>query len=159
MINYNIRKAVKDDISAVCALVKELAEYEKLQDNVTFTEELFYKSIFEKNYARILVCESESKIIGYAIYFYTFSTFSGRGGIYLEDVYVQENSRASGIGKAFFRFLAKICQEENLGRLEWACLNWNEPSIKFYEKMGAINLSKEWRTYRLDGEKLANLAK
>lgn len=155
---YVIRKAVRADITAVCELVKELAEYEQMSDEVKFTPEIFAESIFEKNYARILVCESEGKIIAYAIYFYTFSTFLGLGWMYLEDLYVQKGHRNKGIGKEFFKCLAKICKDKNLQRLEWACLHWNEPGIKFYEKMGAKNQSEQWRNYRLDGENLSKLA-
>ncbi|QKF92035.1 GNAT family N-acetyltransferase [Campylobacter sp. CCUG 57310] len=158
MSNFTITKATRADIKPICTLVKELAEYEKLSHIVSFKEDKFASCIFDKNYAQILVCKIENNIVGYAIYFYTFSTFLGRGGIYLEDLYVKQDYRAKGIGRAFLARLAQICKEENLSRLEWACLNWNEPSIKFYENLGAINLSKEWRTYRLDGENLANLA-
>ena len=155
---YVIRKAVRADIIAVCELVKELAAYEKMSGHVKFAPEIFAGSIFEKNYAKILVCESEGKIIAYAIYFYTFSTFLGLGGMYLEDLYVQKEYRNKGIGKEFFKHLAKICKDENLQHLELACLRWNEPGIKFYEKMGAKNQSEQWRNYRLEGENLSKLA-
>ncbi len=157
-MSYVIRKASRADVPAVCKLVKELAKYEKMSDDVKFTPEIFAESIFKKNYAEILVCIVEGKIIAYAIYFYTFSTFLGLGGMYLEDLYVQKEHRNRGIGKEFFRHLAQICKDENLQRLEWACLHWNEPSIKFYEKMGAKNQSKQWRNYRLEGENLIKLA-
>ena len=156
-MEFEIRKATVADIPDVCKLVKELAEYEKMTDKVKFNNEIFANSIFKKNYAKILVAEYDQNIVAYAIYFYTFSTFLGAGGIYLEDVYVKKDFRNQGIGKQFFRVLAKICKDENLERLEWVCLNWNEPSIKFYEKMGAKNQSKEWRNYRLDGKDLENL--
>ena len=156
-MKFKIRKATEGDIDVICELVRELASYEKMSDQVTFTNEIFADSIFNKNHAKALVCESEGRVVGYAIYFYTFSTFLGLGGIYLEDIYVKKEFRDQGIGKAFFKFLAQICKDENLKRLEWCCLNWNEPSIKFYESMGANNQSLEWRTYRLDGANLENL--
>ena len=156
-MKFEIRKATRADIDVICELVRELASYEKMSDQVTFTNEIFADSIFNKNHAKALICESEGRVIGYAIYFYTFSTFLGLGGIYLEDIYVKKEFRNQGIGKAFFKFLAQICKDENLKRLEWCCLNGNEPSIKFYESMGAKNQSLEWRTYRLDGENLEKL--
>ena len=158
-MHYTIRKATKTDMASVYQLVKELAEYEKMTDEVTFTNEMFEKSIFQKEYAKILVCENDKKLIGYAIYFYTFSTFLGLGGMYLEDLYIKKEFRNQGIGKAFFKELSKICKSENLQRLEWTCLNWNEPSIKFYEKLGAKNQSLQWRNYRLSNENLDNLCK
>ncbi len=126
-MSYVIRKASRADVPAVCELVKELAAHEKMSDDVKFTPEVFAESVFEKKYAEILVCIAEGKIIAYAIYFYTFSTFLGLGGMYLEDLYVQKEYRNKGIGKEFFRHLAQICKDENLQRLEWACLHWNEP--------------------------------
>ena len=157
-MSYVIRKASRADMPAVCELVKELAAYEKMSDDIKFTPEIFAESIFKKNYAEILVCIAEGKIIAYAIYFYTFSTFLGLGGMYLEDLYVQKEHRNRGIGKEFFRHLAQICKDENLQRLEWACLHWNESGIKFYEKMGAKNQSEQWRNYCLEGENLIKLA-
>ena len=127
---YVIRKAVRADVPAVCELVKELAKYEKMSNEVKFTPEIFVGSIFEKNYARILVCETEGKIIAYAIYFYTFSTFLGLGGMYLEDLYVQKEHRNKGIGKEFFTHLAQICNASS-GRV---CIGTSQVS----------NFTKRW---------------
>lgn len=154
---YKFRPAKKDDIKDIINLVKELAEYEKMSDRIKFSDELFQNSIFEKKYAHILVCQHSEKIIGYAIYFYTFSSFLGRGGIYLEDLYVQPKFRGNGIGKQFLAILAKKCIYEGLGRLEWECLTWNEPSLEFYYKLGAKNRD-EFFHLRLDGKELENLA-
>lgn len=153
---YKIREAKPEDMKDVLILIRELARYEKLSDKVKFDDADFEKNIFEKEYAKVLVCEMDLKIIGYAVYYFTFSTFLGKGGLYLEDIYVQKQYRLHGIGKAFFRKLARICDEKDLKRLEWVCLNWNEPSIDFYENMGAVNMH-EWRTYRLEGENLKRL--
>ena len=117
-MQFQIRKATRADIDVICELVRELASYENLSDQVTFSNEIFADSIFNKNYAKALICESEGRAIGYAIYFYTFSTFLGLGGIYLEDIYVKKEFRNQGIGKVFFKFLAQICRDENLKRLE-----------------------------------------
>ncbi|ARR03687.1 MULTISPECIES: GNAT family N-acetyltransferase [Campylobacter] len=154
---YQIRLATKDDIDDIITLVKELASYEKMSDKVTFSNEQFSTSIFKNNYAKILVCEYKNDIIGYAIYFYTFSSFLGRGGIYLEDLYVKSEFRNQGIGKKFLATLAQICIDENLGRLEWECLTWNEPSLAFYYKLGAKNRD-EFFHLRVDGKELENLA-
>lgn len=154
---YQIRLATKDDINNIITLVKELASYEKMSDKVTFSNEQFSTSIFKNNYAKILVCEYKNDIIGYAIYFYTFSSFLGRGGIYLEDLYVKPEFRNQGIGKKFLATLAQICIDENLGRLEWECLTWNEPSLAFYYKLGAKNRD-DFFHLRVDGKELENLA-
>ncbi|ANE35601.1 putative acetyltransferase (GNAT family protein) [Campylobacter iguaniorum] len=154
---FNIRNASSNDLPTILSLIKELAIYENLEDQITFSQEEFQKSIFEKKYANILVCETNEKIIGYAIYFYSFSTFLGRGGIYLEDLYIQKEFRNQGIGKKILKLLAQKCIDENLGRLEWACLNWNEPSLAFYKKIGAKTLD-EWVSLRVDGDALSNLA-
>ena len=154
---YQIRLATKDDINDIITLVKELASYEKMSDKVTFSNEQFSTSIFKNNYAKILVCEYKNDIIGYAIYFYTFSSFLGRGGIYLEDLYVKPEFRNQGIGKKFLATLAQICIDENLGRLEWECLTWNEPSLPFYYKLGAKNRD-DFFHLRVDGKELENLA-
>lgn len=154
-----IRPAILGDMQAVFGLIKELAEYEKAADEVVFDQNEFIKNVFELKRANVLVCEVESKIVGYAIYFYSFSTWLGKAGIYLEDIYVKKESRGNGISTAFFRYLANECKDNNLGRLEWACLNWNEPSIKFYENIKAINQSEHWRVYRLEGESLKLLTK
>ncbi|MDL2347609.1 GNAT family N-acetyltransferase [Campylobacter hyointestinalis] len=154
---FEIREAKKEDLDSIINLIKELAKYENMEDQITFTKDDYEKSLFEKQYAKALVCEHKNNIIGYAIYFYSFSTFLGKGGIYLEDLYIQKEFRNKGIGKKILKTLAKICINENLGRLEWACLDWNEPSLAFYKKIGAKTLD-EWISLRVDGQNLIKLA-
>ena len=151
---FEIREAKKEDLDSIINLIKELAKYENMEDQITFTKDDYEKSLFEKQYAKALVCEYKNNIIGYAIYFYSFSTFLGKGGIYLEDLYIQKEFRNKGIGKKILKTLAQICINENLGRLEWACLDWNEPSLAFYKKIGAKTLD-EWISLRVDGQILA----
>ncbi|PPB51258.1 diadenosine tetraphosphatase [Campylobacter hyointestinalis subsp. hyointestinalis] len=154
---FEIREAKKEDLDSIINLIKELAKYENMEDQITFTKDDYEKSLFEKQYAKALVCEYKNNIIGYAIYFYSFSTFLGKGGIYLEDIYIQKEFRNKGIGKKILKTLAQICINENLGRLEWACLDWNEPSLAFYKKIGAKTLD-EWISLRVDGQNLIKLA-
>ncbi|ANE32170.1 acetyltransferase [Campylobacter hyointestinalis] len=154
---FEIREAKKEDLDSIINLIKELAKYENMEDQITFTKDDYEKSLFEKQYAKALVCEYKNNIIGYAIYFYSFSTFLGKGGIYLEDLYIQKEFRNKGIGKKILKTLAQICINENLGRLEWACLDWNEPSLAFYKKIGAKTLD-EWISLRVDGQNLIKLA-
>ncbi|MBT0612144.1 GNAT family N-acetyltransferase [Campylobacter hyointestinalis] len=154
---FEIREAKKEDLDSIINLIKELAKYENMEYQITFTKDDYEKSLFEKQYAKALVCEYKNNIIGYAIYFYSFSTFLGKGGIYLEDLYIQKEFRNKGIGKKILKTLAQICINENLGRLEWACLDWNEPSLAFYKKIGAKTLD-EWISLRVDGQNLIKLA-
>lgn len=157
MKNFKIRVASKDDMPYVFAMIRELAEYEKAPNEVVFKDDEFINTVFNQKRANVLVAEIDGELVGYAIYFYSFSTWLGKAGIYLEDLYVKPDFRARGIGKGFFTELANECARDGLGRLEWACLNWNEPSIKFYESLNANNQSKEWRVYRLEGDKLDRL--
>lgn len=152
-----IRMAAREDIPLVLGFVRELAEYEKMSDEVVATEELYAEWMYERKIAESLICEYEGKPAGIALYFHNFSTFVGRGGLYLEDLYIKPELRGKGLGKALFRALAEIACARGCGRMEWACLNWNKPSIKFYRSMGAISMD-EWKVYRLTGEQLKNLA-
>ena len=155
--NYNIRLAGVDDLSEIFVLIKELADYERLLDQVIATEELLEETLFgENSNVEVLLACDENQILGFALYFRTFSTFLGRPGIYLEDLFVREFARGKGIGKALLRRIARSTLEMGGGRLEWAVLNWNQPAISFYKKMGAVPLD-EWTTFRLTGEKLKKL--
>jgi GNAT superfamily N-acetyltransferase len=137
--------------------IRDLAEYEKMADQVVASEELLREWIFEKQKAEVLfVCE-EGKELGFALFFHNFSTFLGRAGIYLEDLFVLQEYRGKGYGKALLKKLAQIAVERGCGRLEWSCLDWNSPSIDVYRSLGAIPMD-DWTTYRLTGETLKKLS-
>lgn len=154
-----IRKAIKSDTNAIISMIRELAEYENLTDEVAIDESVFVSHLFERALAAALVAVSdEGEIVGYAIYFHSFSTFLGRAGIYLEDLYVRPQFRGQGAGLALIKELAKICEHEGFGRLEWECLDWNEPSIKFYENLGAKRQSG-WIKFRMSADEISTLAK
>lgn len=152
-----IRYAKQEDVSIVLSLIKELAAYEKMSDEVVATEALLSQWLFEKKIAEVMLLESENRIIGFALYFYNYSTFVGRGGIYLEDIYIQPAYRGRGYGKSVFYHLAKIAREQGLGRIEWSCLNWNTPSIEFYHSLGAVK-KDDWLLFRLQGQALKALS-
>lgn len=152
-----LRKAKEEDVQTILRFIKDLAEYENLLDEVGATEEMLHNSIFKRKKSEALIVEYDKKAIGYAIYFYNFSTFTGRPGLYIEDIYITPNMRNRGFGKEIFIHLAKLAQEQNCARMEWACLNWNEPSMRFYEKMGAFPMS-DWIIYRLEDEGIQNLS-
>ena len=152
------RFAKGEDCGLILSFIRLLAEYENMSDQVVATEELLREWIFEKKKAEVLfVCEGE-KEVGIALFFHNFSTFLGRAGIYLEDLFVLPEYRGKGYGKALLRKLAQITVERECGRLEWACLDWNQPSIDFYRSLGAVPMD-EWTTYRLTGETLLKMAK
>lgn len=150
-----IRKATKNDAKVIIEMINELALYEKLANEVKIDESIFISHIFEKELASALVAVSGSEIVGYAIFFHSFSTFLGRAGIYLEDLYVRKEFRGQGIGTKFIKTLAEICEKEGFGRLEWECLDWNESSIKFYESLGAKRQSG-WLKFRLNQDEISN---
>lgn len=155
---FRIRKAERTDIPVVLELIKELAEYEKMSDDVVATPKLLEEWIFDKEKAQVLLGEADGEIVGMALYFYNFSTFLGRAGIYLEDLYVKPSMRGSGMGKALLTRLARIAVEEGCGRMEWSCLNWNTPSIGFYKSLGAVPMD-EWTVYRLAKDVLDELGR
>ncbi len=153
----NIRNANINDSATILGFIKELAEYENMSNDVVATEELLKQNIFEKKLAEVILAEFDNKPVGFALFFHNFSTFLGKGGIYLEDLYVQPAMRGKNIGKTLLSSLAKLAVERDCGRLEWSCLNWNEPSIKFYKSQGAIPMN-EWTVYRVTGNELNELA-
>ena len=153
-----IRFAEKKDCKRILAFIKELAKYEKMDDDVVATEELLSEWIFDKGKAEVLfVCEN-GREVGFALFFHNYSTFLGRAGIYLEDLFVLPGYRGKGYGKALLKKLAQLAVERGCGRLEWSCLDWNRPSIDFYIGLGAKPLD-DWTTYRVAGETLKELAK
>ncbi|MCX2683099.1 GNAT family N-acetyltransferase [Campylobacter sp. MIT 21-1685] len=156
MAQLQITELQREELDILLVLLKELALYEKMQDEVECSKEKLEKSLFEQEFAKAFLLREDEKIIGYMIYFYTFSSFCGSGGMYLEDIYIQEAYRKKGYGRAVFQFLAKLCKEKNLQRLEWVCLNENILGINFYESLNALHL-KQWRIYRLSGENLTRL--
>ena len=157
MPNFQIRKAKLEDTETIFNLIYKLAVYEKLENDVITTVEELRQNIFEKNYAEVLIAEENEKPVGFALYFHNFSTFVGKPGIYLEDLFVEPEMRGKGYGKALLVELAKIAKERNCGRLEWAVLDWNTPSIEFYKSLGAKPMD-EWTVFRLDKSGIENLA-
>ncbi len=146
---FNIRNAVRGDSAAIFALICALAEYEKMSDLVSATEADLEELLFTSGVGHCLVAEDEGEIIGFALWFYNLSTFKCRAGIYLEDLFVLPERRGEGIGKALLKSLCEIAKAEGCGRLEWACLDWNTPSLEFYRHMGAETLD-EWVHLRVD---------
>lgn len=155
MITY--RLATQNDISLILDFIQKLAIYEHMEKEVIATTELLTEWLFEKQIAQVIFAIKEEKEVGFALYFYNFSTFLGRGGIHLEDLYVLEEYRGQKIGNGLLTYLAQIAVEKKCGRLEWNCLDWNQPSIDFYLSKKAIPLS-DWTTYRLTGTALQELA-
>ena len=157
MKNTEIRFANVEDVGLILGFIKELAAYEKMSDDVVADEELLREWIFDKKKAEVIFAMENGKEVGFALFFHNFSTFLGRAGIYLEDLYVTPEYRGRGYGKALIRELARIAVERGCGRLEWSCLDWNTPSIDFYLSLGAAQMN-EWTVYRFAGEKLRALA-
>ena len=156
--NYYIRSAELDDVHEILVLIKELADYERLLDEVVATEEQLVETLFgENSNVEVLLAFNENHVLGFALYFHTYSTFLGRSGIYLEDLFVREFARGKGIGQALLQRIAKCVMEMGGGRLEWSVLDWNESAISFYKKIGAVPLDG-WTTFRLNRETLEKLA-
>jgi GNAT superfamily N-acetyltransferase len=148
-----IRFAQSSDVKTILELIKELAEYEKLSDRVIATEEKLERSIFgNEKFVEILLAEVNNKSVGYALFFKNYSTFLGKPGIYLEDLFVKPSYRGKGIGKALLSKIISIAKERNYGRVEWSVLDWNLSAIDFYKKMGAEPL-EEWKVFRLTSDK------
>lgn len=152
-----IRFAEAADIPAVLQFIHALAAYEKMEDQVIATEDMLREWIFEKKKAEVLLVLEDETPVGFALFFHNFSTWLGRAGIYLEDLFVLPEYRGRGYGKLLLKKLARIAVQRGCGRLEWACLDWNEPSIAFYKSLGAVPM-EDWTTYRVAGDKLLTLA-
>jgi GNAT superfamily N-acetyltransferase len=153
-----IRKANHDDAALILTFIKELSEYEKLAHAVKASEDLILKNILERRYAEVIIAECNGEPAGQALFFHNFSSFLGKPGIYLEDLYVKPHLRGKGIGKALLLYLVNLAKERNCGRIEWAVLDWNEPAIDFYKNMGAVCMD-DWRIFRLTEDKYENLIK
>ncbi len=151
------RYANESDVTLILDFIKKLAEYEKMLDEVVATEALLREWLFEQKKAEVLFLVVDGKEIGFALFFHNFSTFLGRAGIYLEDLFVLEEYRKKGYGKAILKKLAHIAVERGCGRLEWWCLDWNKSSIDFYLSLGAEPM-EDWTVYRLSGETLLDMA-
>lgn len=153
-----IRTARPEDVSAIADLIRALAAYERLSGEVVFEEDRLREHLFgPRPYAEVLLAEESGQAVGFALFFHNYSTFLGRPGIWLEDLFVRPEHRGKGLGKSLLRALAGLAVERGCGRLEWSVLNWNEPSIRFYRSLGAVPLD-EWTTYRLAGTALTALA-
>ena len=152
------RQAQIQDVPLVLSFIRELAEYEKLLDQVVATEEGLRYWLFEKRSAEVLFLLEDGQEVGFALFFHNFSTFLGRAGLYLEDLYVRPAYRGKGCGKALIQKLAQIAVRRGCGRMDWWCLDWNKPSIGFYRSLGAVPMD-EWTTYRLEGETLQELGR
>ena len=157
MNSFEIVFATENDCADILNFIRLLAEYEKMSNEVVASEELLREWIFEKKKAEVIFAVEDDKKVGFALFFHNFSTFLGRAGIYLEDLFVLPEFRGKGYGKALLGKLAAIAVERGCGRLEWSCLDWNKPSIDFYLSLGAKPMDG-WKVYRLDGETLRNNA-
>ena len=156
-MSLGFRNAQRNDVGLILQFIRELADYEKMLSEVVADEATLEEWIFDKQKSEVIFALEGEKEVGFALYFHNFSTFLGRAGIYLEDLYVKPEYRGKGYGKAILKKLASIAVERGCGRLEWWCLDWNKPSIDFYHSLGAEPMD-DWTVYRIAGETLTNLA-
>ena len=155
---FIIRQAKPEEVGLVLEFIKKLADYEKCADEVVADEATLYHSLFVEHSAEVVFAEEDGVAIGFALFFHNFSTFVGRKGLYLEDLFILPEKRGRGYGKALLEHLAKLAAERNCGRMEWICLDWNEPALKVYRSIGAVPLA-EWTVQRLDETSLKRFAK
>jgi GNAT superfamily N-acetyltransferase len=154
-----LRSATRDDVPVIAELIRGLARFEKLEQEVVMTDKLLAAGLFgDRPYAEVVLAEDDGRPVGFALFFHNFSTFLGRPGIYLEDLFVLPEQRGQGIGRMLLAHLARLAVERGCGRLEWAVLDWNRDAIKFYERLGA-RPNSDWTVYRLAGEALTGLAR
>ena len=156
--NLAFRFAERKDAGLIVEFIRELAEYEHMLDEVVCDEALLQETIFDHKGAEVIFALEDGKEVGFALFFHNFSTFLGRPGVYLEDLFVKPEYRGRGYGKGLLKQLAKIAVERGCGRLEWWCLDWNQPSIDFYKSLGAEPMD-EWTTYRITGDTLTEMGK
>ena len=157
MMELTFREATEQDCGLILSFIRELAEYEKMLPDVVATEQLLEESLFRQRRAEVIFAMEDGVEVGFALFFHNFSTFVGRSGLYLEDLFVKPAYRGKGYGKALLKRLAKIALERGSGRFEWVCLDWNQPSIDFYRSLGAVP-QDEWTIYRVAGDALQKLA-
>jgi GNAT superfamily N-acetyltransferase len=158
-VTTRLRSATRADVPVIAELIRGLARFEKLEQEVVMTEELLATGLFgERPYAEVVLAEDDGRPVGFALFFHNFSTFLGRPGIYLEDLFVLPEQRGQGIGRQLLAHLARLAVERRCGRLEWAVLDWNRDAIAFYERLGA-RPNSDWTVYRLAGEALTGLAR
>jgi GNAT superfamily N-acetyltransferase len=156
---FEIRPASEADVPVIYSFIKKLAAYEKLTHEVVATEMLLRETLFGSlRTAEVAIGYCEGKPVGFVLFFHNYSTFLGRPGLYIEDLFVDETYRRRGLGRALLLYVAQLANERRCGRLEWAVLDWNEPAINFYKKLGAVAMN-EWTIYRVTGEALSKLAK
>ena len=156
--SFQIRAATLDDVPTILSLIRDLAHYERAPNEVVATEERLREVLFGARPAAEVVLALEGKMpVGFAVFFHNFSTWLGRAGLYLEDLFVRPDARGKGYGRALLVHLARVAQERGCGRMEWAVLDWNEPAIQFYRKLGAAP-NEEWTVFRLTSEGIAKLA-
>jgi GNAT superfamily N-acetyltransferase len=158
-MTVSIRPATRNDVPVIAELIRGLARFEKLEHEVVMTEDMLTAALFgQRPYAEVLLADDEDQPVGFALFFHNFSTFLGRPGIYLEDLFVVPEHRGKGIGQLLLATLARLAVERGCGRLEWAVLDWNQEAIRFYERLGA-RPNSDWTIYRLTGESLSALAR
>jgi GNAT superfamily N-acetyltransferase len=156
---FEIRPATEADVPVILSFVRQLAQYEKLAHEVVATEASIRATLFGKrNVAEVAIGYFNERPVGFVLFFHNYSTFLGRAGLYIEDLFVEEAYRRRGFGRALLLYVARLAQERRCGRLEWSVLDWNEPAIEFYKKLGAVPMS-DWTVYRITGESLRQLAK
>lgn len=158
MENFTFRYASREDCALILEFIKELAEYERMSELVVADEAILEEWIFDRQKAEVIFVMEDGRELGFALFFHNFSTFLGRAGIYLEDLFVKPEHRGRGCGKVLLKKLAAIAVERGCGRFEWSCLDWNTPSIEFYKSMGAVPMD-EWTSFRVSGKTLEELAK
>lgn len=157
-MTLSIRSATRADLPLIAQFIRDLADYERLAHEVRFDEAVLGERLFGvRPYAEVLIGEVDGVAEGFALFFHNFSTFEGKPGIYLEDLFVRPEARGAGLGKAFLQRLAQLAVERDCARLEWWVLDWNEPALRFYKALGAKPMD-DWTTYRVDGDALATLA-
>lgn len=157
MKTFTIRPALPDETGIVLDLIRQLAVYEKCESDVVADETTLRQSLFVEHSAEVVLAEEDGAVVGFALFFHNFSTFVGRKGMYLEDLFVIPQKRGLGYGKALLKYVAKLAVERNCGRMEWICLDWNEPSLKIYRSIGAVPMS-DWTVQRLDEQALKAFA-